>query len=136
MKKRMKYIVCISILLIGVLIILLYVTQKNRLPVIREDDVVSITFESNFNDKYEVKNLDINEFIEYYNQISNLVENKEGEGSTATSLIMVKLKSGTTINIGNSGNDFEISVKDNNRNVKQYWGKQHNIRNLLYYGKY
>ncbi len=132
----MKYIICISILLIGVLIFLLYVTQKNRLPVIREDDVVSITFESNFNDKYEVKNLDINEFIEYYNQISNLVENKEGEGSTATSLIMVKLKSGTTINIGNSGNDFEISVKDNNRNVKQYWGKQHNIRNLLYYGKY
>ena len=135
-KEKIKYIIGIVILLIVVLIFLLCITHKDKLPIIKEDDVITITLDGVFDEKYEVRNLDANEFIKYYNQINSIVENTEDEGGTSTSNIVIELKSGTVIYIGNVGDDFEISYKTINGKVKQYFAKQHNIRNLLYYGKY
>ncbi len=136
MNKKKVLVVSISCLVVGVLLFLLYTYNKPSLPEVTEEEVLSITFDRMEDGVYKTSNLSIKEFLQYYNKIGQLVENEEGEGSTATAIIIISLKSGTTINIGNSGTDFEISVKTKSREVKQYWGKQTNIRNLLYNGKY
>ena len=87
-------------------------------------------------DTGEEINLDIAQFVEYYNQISDVEENEEGAGTMITVEIKVNLKSGEKISVGNSGDQFEVSLEDEQGKVEQYWGKQQNINNLLMTGKY
>lgn len=136
MRKKLKWIIGICILLIGVLLLLLYIARNDRLPVIEEDDVKSLTLRGLFDEVYETRELNVKEFIEYYNQISDVVKDKEEGGTTPPSQIIIELKSGTTIYIDNFGDDFNIRIYEPNKKEKLYFGKQHNIRNLLYYGKY
>ncbi len=63
-------------------------------------------------------------------------ENEEGAGTMITVEIKVNLKSGEKISVGNSGDQFEVSLEDEQGKVEQYWGKQQNINNLLMTGKY
>ena len=119
-----------------ILTFLLYTFLKPSLPKVTEEEVSSITFSRMEGEVDTTSNLSIKEFLQYYNEINHLVENTEGEGSTPSAQIKINLKSGKTISIGNSGKDFEINLEVNIGDVKQYWGKQANIRNLLYYGTY
>ncbi len=134
MKKGIINIFIGVLCIVGVVFIYLYYQSSDELPQLTKEEVESVVM--NKIDTGEEINLDIAQFVEYYNQISDVEENEEGAGTMITVEIKVNLKSGEKISVGNSGDQFEVSLEDEQGKVEQYWGKQQNINNLLMTGKY
>ena len=110
------------------------INRKLELPKLKAEDVARIHYDGNeFNDN---KELDIEEFLVYYNQIYDIRNNKEGAGTTADRRIIIELKDGRKIGICNSGDQFEVNFTKSNGKRCQYWGKQQEIANMLYHGVY
>lgn len=84
----------------------------------------------------DTKNLDVEEFVKYYNMIYDVRENKDGIGSTPETKIIIELKSGEIIEIYDPGFSFEVNIQSDNGEIKQYWGRQENIDNMLNEGEY
>ena len=134
MKKGIINIFIGVLCIVGVVFIYLYYQSSDELPQLTKEEVESVVM--NKIDTGEEINLDIAQFVEYYNQISDVEENEEGAGTMITVEIKVNLKSGEKISVGHSGDQFEVSLEDEQGKVEQYWGKQQNINNLLMTGKY
>lgn len=71
-------------------------------------------------------NEEAKKIIGWFNNIKDIRENEKLSGSTPSSGIIIKLKSGEEILILRSGEEFEVQ-----RNEGSYWGKQSNIKELL-----
>lgn len=108
--------------------------SKDEIPEIKADDVARIYFDD-FTENGE-KELDIDQFLTYYNQIYDVKENKTGEGTTEESRIVIEFKNGKEISIIDQSKKFEINFKDDKGKSQQYWGKQEEILNMLRYGVY
>lgn len=134
MKKKPMIIITVAILAVATLIIvLLLVNRELELPELKTENVSSVYCETSDNEKID---LDIEEFLGYYNQIYDLRNNEEGAGTTPTSMIIIELKEGKEIRIYNSGDQFEVNFSDDDGENRQYWGKQQQIANMLYHGLY
>ena len=132
-KKNLIIITAIFITVVVMIIVLFLVNRKLELPTLTAEDISKVyrdTFDDNKID------LDIEEFLGYYNQIYDLRDNKEGAGSTPTCRIIIELKDGGEIGIYNSGDQYEINFTDGDGERHQYWGKQQEIANMLYNGVY
>lgn len=136
--KKKPLIITVSAIVIIVIISLavtLLMTDKELvLPELEADDISNISYI--MLDKDETTNLDIEEFLTYYNQIYDIRNNELGEGTTADRSIVIELKDGSKISICNSGSQFEVSFCDSDGESQQYWGKQQGIYNMLLHGFY
>ena len=134
MKKKIIIPIAIVVLAVAAIITcLFFINRKLELPSLEADDVSKIYLDTCDNN---ITELDIEEFLGYYNQINDLRNNKKQEGSTSTSIIIIELKDETTIQIHNSGDQFEISFYNEKGEHCMYWGKQQEIYNMLYHGSY
>ena len=79
----------------------------------------------------------IEEFLEYYNQIYEVVDNDGTWNMTSEHMLVVYLKSGAEIIIQDGGGrDFNIDFLNSEYDSLSYWGKQENIYNMLMYNHY
>ncbi len=134
MKKKLIIITATIVALATLIISLLLFNRELELPRLTADDISNIYYHDT--DKNETVDLDIEEFLGYYNQIYDLRDNKEGAGSTPSSWIKIELKDGQEIGIYNTGKQFQVSFTDNDGERHQYWGRQQEIYNMLYKGFY
>ena len=134
MKKKLIIITATMVALATLIISLLLFNRELELPRLTADDISNIYYHDT--DKNETVDLDIEEFLGYYNQIYDLRDNKEGAGSTPSSWIKIELKDGQEIGIYNTGKQFQVSFTDNDGERHQYWGRQQEIYNMLYKGFY
>ena len=133
MKKKPIIITVTIVVATTFILTLLLLNRELELPMIKTEDISRVyrdTFDGN------VVELDIEEFLSYYNQIYDLRDNKKGEGSTPTCRIVIELKSGKEIAMLNFGDQFEICFDGSEGKRHQYWGKQQEIANMLYKGFY
>ena len=134
MKKKPMMIIIVAIIAVVALIAgLLLVNRELELPELTAEDISKVyrdTFDDNKID------LDVEEFLGYYNQIYDLRDNKEDAGSTPNSRIIIELRDGEEICIYSSGDQFEVDFSDSDGEKHQYWGKQQEIANMLYHGIY
>lgn len=134
MKKKLMIIITVTILAIATIIAALFFSNRElEIPKLKAEDISGVYCETSDNEKI---NLDIEEFLGYYNQIYDLRNNEEGAGTTPDSSIVIELKDGNEISIYNSGDQFEVNFSDEDGDKQQYWGKQQEIANMLYYGLY
>lgn len=134
MKKKHIFFVAITIFAMTVIIVTLFLfNRKLELPKLKAEDIVRVYCDEFEDDKIE---LDIEEFLGYYNRICDIRNNKEGAGTTPDKRIIVELKDGREIGIYNSGEQFEVNFTDRDGRRCQYWGKQQEIANMLYHGVY
>ena len=134
MKKKHIFIIAIIIFVVATIITTIFLfNRKLELPKLKAEDILSIYYDTSSSD---FQQLDVEEFLEYYSQIYDIRNNKEGEGTTPTSRIIIQLKNGQEIGIYNSGDQFEVNFTDRDGRRCQYWGKQKEIANMLYHGVY
>ncbi len=127
-KKAIFTLLVICLIFAGTYIFFTYKTSDKLLE-LQADEVESIYLYRLDSGNEEIQ--DIETFVGYYNQIYDVVEDKEAVGSVATCILTIVLKSGETIYLYNYSDDFAIIANGN-----QLWGKQLNICNLLWYGRY
>lgn len=131
-KNKRIIIIIVAVAIIGLLI--WWISSMNGIPKIKAEDVARIYYDGpEFNDN---KELDIEEFIGYYNEIYDIKENKLGEGTTPESWVVIELKSGEEIIIYDQSKKFEVNFENGRGKIKQYWGKQEQIYNMLRHGSY
>lgn len=131
----MKHYRNLIILLISILVIVAvycFFANSNKLhKPINVNDVESINIigrtTSRIANKEETQNI-----VKWFNSITNIRENKDLSGTTAEAVIIIKLKTGNEISISKSGKDFEVQRTNNSGELISYWGKQSNIRDILY----
>lgn len=135
MKKKNVICIAMSVLAIAVIIVTLFlVNKKLELPKLNIENVAKI-YCYNMDEDYEIE-LNVEEFLGYYNQIYDIRNNKDDQGTTSLSKIIIELKDGTEIVIWNSGDQFEVAFADSDGKRYQYWGKQQEIANMLRHGVY
>lgn len=134
MKKKILITVVIVVLALIVGGLAWALMSKDEIPEINAKDVARIYYED-FTENGE-KELDIDQFLTYYNQIYDVKENKTGEGTTPESRIVIELKNGKEIGIYDQSKKFEINFRDDNGKTQQYWGMQEEIYNMLRHGAY
>ena len=84
-KNKRIIIIIVAVAIIGLLI--WWISSMNGIPKIKAEDVARIYYDGpEFNDN---KELDIEEFLGYYNEIYDIKENKLGEGTTPESWIVI-----------------------------------------------
>lgn len=134
MKRKIiiTVVIIVAALLVGGLAWALM--SKDEIPEINAKDVARIYYED-FTENGE-KELDIDQFLTYYNQIHDVKENKTGEGTTPESRIVIELKNGKEIGIYDQSKKFEVNFEDDNGKTQQYWGMQEEIYNMLRHGAY
>lgn len=136
MKKKLIIIITSAVILaVALIAALLLVDRELELPKLKADDISKVYCEM-FKDEGIRIDLDVEEFLAYYNQIYDLRDNKEGAGTTPDSKIVIELKDGEEISIFNSGDQFEVNFRENDGERHQYWGKQQEIANMLTHGFY
>ena len=134
-KKKMK-IGIVAVIFVVALVVVLAITKKElQLPKLEVEDISKV-----YNKRLDAFNaekvdLDIEEFLRYYNQIDELRNNKEDAGTTPSSKIVIELNNGEEISIHNSGDQFQVSFEEGDDRF-QYWGKQQGIANILEHGVY
>lgn len=134
MKKKHIFFITISILAMVVIIVAIFLfNRKLELPKLKAENIVRVYRDEFEDSKIE---LDIEEFLGYYNQIYDIRNNKEGAGTTPDRRIIIELKDGQEIGIYNSGDQFEVNFTKSNGKRCQYWGKQQEIANMLFRGVY
>ena len=134
MKKKILFTVVIVVLALIVGGLAWALMSKDEIPEINAKDVARIYYED-FTENGE-KELDIDQFLTYYNQIHDVKKNKTGEGTTPESRIVIELKNGKEIGIYDQSKKFEINFQDDNGKTQQYWGMQEEIYNMLRHGAY
>lgn len=73
----------------------------------------------------------IDKLIKWFNNSSDIGPNKNFEGTTPESGIIINLKSGKRILILRSGKDFEVQRNDVRPKNISYWAKQQDIKDYL-----
>ena len=131
----MKRLIIIAVSLIMFLVLqgILYskLMQKSVHLSIQKEDIADIeVYGSGGTKKIEDVAL-IDNIIMWFNQLSDIRVNKDFEGTTPESGIIINLKSGKKISILNSGSDFEIQRNDVRPENVSYWGKQQDIKAYL-----
>lgn len=132
-KKHIIFLVSGLFIIVAIIVIAILLNKKVELPKLKVEDIERIYCDE-FDDN-DIQ-LDIEEFLGYYNQIYDIRNNKKGEGTTPASRIIIELKDGTEIGIYNSGDQFEVNFINSDGKICQYWGKQQEIANMLYHGVY
>ena len=134
MKKKHIFFITITVFaMVAIIVTIFLFNRKLELPKLETDDILSVHYHTSSDD---FQQLDIEEFLVYYNQIYDIRNNKEGAGTTAHRRIIIELKDGQKIGICNSGDQFEVNFTKSNGERCQYWGKQQEIANMLYHGVY
>lgn len=134
MKKKHIIFITISILVMVVVIVAIFLfNRKLELPKLETDDILRVHYHTS---AIDFRQLDIEEFLRYYNEIYDIRNNKEGAGTTPDRRIIIELKDGQEIGIYNSGDQFEVNFTKSNGKRCQYWGKQQEIANMLSHGVY
>lgn len=72
------------------------------------------------------------DIINWFNSTTDVRQNKYFAGTTPESGVLIKLINGSSIHILKSGTDFEVQRINSSGKFISYWGKQSNIRNILY----
>lgn len=134
--SKKKFLIIGIIVILGLIVggIVWALISKDEIPEIKAKDVARIYYED-FTENGE-KELDIDQFLTYYNQIHDIKNNKTGEGTTPESRIVIELKNGKEIGIYDQSKKFEINFQDDNGKTQQYWGMQEEIYNMLRHGAY
>ncbi len=133
MKK--KVLIIIAAIILGLLTAVpLLIKEELELPKLESADISKVYFDDCSESEKEI--LDIDEFLEYYNNIYDIRDNVLGEGTTPETYIRIELRNGEEISISNSGDQFQVDFKNDKGEGKQYWGKQQEIANMLRYGFY
>ena len=132
-KKHIIFLVSGLFIIVAIIVIAILLNKKVELPKLKVEDIERI-----YCDKFDDNDiqLDIEEFLGYYNQIYDIRNNKDDQGTTSLSKIIIELKDGTEIVIWNSGDQFEVAFADSDGKRYQYWGKQQEIANMLRHGVY
>lgn len=73
----------------------------------------------------------IDKLIKWFNNSSDIRPNKNFEGTTPESGIIINLKSGKRILILRSGKNFEVQRNDVRPKNISYWAKQQDIKDYL-----
>lgn len=134
MKKKHIFFITIAILAMAAIIVTIFLfNRKLELPKLKAEDILCVHYDVSSSD---IRQLDIEEFLGYYNQIYDIRNNKEGVGTTPDSRIIIELKDGQEIGIYSSGDQFEVNFTNSDGERCQYWGKQQEIANMLYRGVY
>lgn len=134
MKKKHIIFIAITVFAMAAIIVTIFLfNRKLELPKLEKDDILSVHYHTS---AIDFRELDIEEFLGYYNEIYDIRNNKEGAGTTADTTIIIELKDGQKIGISNSGDQFEVDFTKSNGKRCQYWGKQQEIANMLDYGVY
>ena len=134
MKKKHIIFIAITVFAMAAIIVTIFLfNRKLKLPKLEKDDILSVHYHTS---AIDFRELDIEEFLGYYNEIYDIRNNKEGAGTTADTTIIIELKDGQKIGISNSGDQFEVDFTKSNGKRCQYWGKQQEIANMLDYGVY
>ncbi|MBQ2982483.1 MAG: hypothetical protein IJD58_10245 [Lachnospiraceae bacterium] len=134
MKKKHIIFIAITVFAMAAIIVTIFLfNRKLELPKLEKDDILSVHYHTS---AIDFRELDIEEFLGYYNEIYDIRNNKEGAGTTADTRIIIELKDGQKIGISNSGDQFEVDFTKSNGKRCQYWGKQQEIANMLDYGVY
>ena len=134
MKKKHIIFIAITVFAMAAIIVTIFLfNRKLELPKLEKDDILSVHYHTS---AIDFRELDIEEFLGYYNEIYDIRNNKEGAGTTAHRRIIIELKDGQKIGICNSGDQFEVNFTKSNGERCQYWGKQQEIANMLDYGVY
>lgn len=81
-------------------------------------------------DGREATGEEMKKIVDWFNQATDIRENKNLAGTTPDAGIFIQLKNGSLINIIRSGSDFEIQ-RDINGEMVSYWAKQPDIKALL-----
>lgn len=97
---------------------------------ISNDDISSIQLWGVYIKQREASKEEIQRIIEKFNSIKSIRRNKDFQGMTPDSGIIIDLKSGEHIIIIKSGMDFEIQRPVDGKQVS-YWGKNKYIKDLL-----
>ena len=134
-----KYVIILSGILSAVVVLLMvcYVLRDNAELKIETGDMKSISVYYFDKDHKDAVPIDINDFAEYYNSISN-VSPTDGGGSTPDSLIKIELYSGTIIEIYDDLHykyPLKICINEHGEETKYYAKKQKQIEEILK-GKY
>ncbi len=130
MKRYRNFkILMISILAIG--LIYYFFTNSNKLhESINISDVESINI---WGRTSRIANSDEEQdIIKWFNSINNIRQNKDFAGTTPEAGIIIQLKTGNSILILKSGTDFEVQRTYSSGKYISYWGKQSEIRYILY----
>ena len=128
-------VIAVVAILISVIVIMV-INSKKTIPEIEAGDVERVYYDGYFDGHYGQKELDIDQFVGYYNEIDNIKENKNDEGTTPESWIVIVLKDGSEVWIYDQSMKFEVSFKTDDGEIKQYWGEQEQIYNMLRTGSY
>jgi hypothetical protein len=72
------------------------------------------------------------DIIYWFNLTTDVRHNKYFAGTTPESGILIKFKNGSSIHILKSGTDFEVQRTNGTGKLISYWGKQSNIKYILY----
>ena len=137
MNKKVLNSVIIAVVAIFIsVIVVMVINSKKSIPEIKAGDVERVYYDGYFDGHYGQKELDIDQFVEYYNEIDNIKENKNDEGTTPESWIVIELKDGSEVRIYDQSMKFEVVFEDDDGEIKQYWGEQEQIYNMLRTGSY
>lgn len=128
-------VIAVVAILISVIVIMV-INSKKTIPEIEAGDVERVYYDGYFDGHYGQKELDIDQFVGYYNEIDNIKENKNDEGTTPESWIVIVLKDGSEVWIYDQSMKFEVVFKDDDGEIKEYWGEQEQIYNMLRTGSY
>ena len=128
-------VIAVVAILISVIVIMV-INSKKTIPEIEAGDVERVYYDGYFDGHYGQKELDIVQFVGYYNEIDNIKENKNDEGTTPESWIVIVLKDGSEVWIYDQSMKFEVVFKDDDGEIKEYWGEQEQIYNMLRTGSY
>jgi heme/copper-type cytochrome/quinol oxidase subunit 2 len=130
-KNKRIIIIIVAVAIIGLLI--WWISSMNGIPKIKAEDVARIYY--NGPPEYDEKDLDITEFLYYYDQIYD-VEKTDGGVTTSTSWIVIELKDGKKINISSQiKGRFLVSYEKGDK-PRYYWGSHEQIYNMLIHGSY
>ena len=132
MKKKVLWT---AIVLVVCFVVVLVVCIKVNIPTIDKDEVVRVYY-GGWEGKGK-RELDIDEFLNYYNDIYDIEKSKYGSVTTPPSDITIELENGKYIRISyQTTKFFLISFEDDDGQWKTYFGKQKEIHNMLTHGEY
>ena len=133
-KKILTSIFVVMLAIVVSVVMVMIIESKETIPEIAADEVARVYYDD-FAGNRE-KELEIDQFLEYYSLIYDIKENKKGEGTTPESRIVIEMKDGSEICIYDQSTRFEVTFKNDDGEMKQYWGFQEEIYNMLRTGSY
>lgn len=129
--KRFSKLLMLIIFILAVWLIYYFFTNTSKLhEPVNLNDVESIIIWGQTNRL--ANSAEKQDIINWFNSTTDIRQNRDFAGTTPESGIVIKLKMRSDILILKSGTDFEVQRTNSSGKHISYWGRQSNIRNILY----